>query len=174
MTRPLRLGLAGLGTVGTGVLDALQRHGKSMALRAGRPVIVVGVSARQRGKSRGGHNLDKIDWVEDPVTLASSPDIDVFVELIGGEGDPAETAVEAALKSGKPSSPPTRRSSPIMAHASPGSPMITGVALYFEAAVAGGIPIVKTMRESLAGNRCQAHLRHPQRHLQLHPDQDDP
>jgi len=101
MTRPLRLGLAGLGTVGTGVLDALQRHGKSMALRAGRPVTVVGVSARQREKSRGGHDLNKIDWVEDPVTLASSPDIDVFVELIGGEGDPARKAVEAALKSGK-------------------------------------------------------------------------
>ncbi|HKG75429.1 MAG TPA: homoserine dehydrogenase, partial [Aestuariivirgaceae bacterium] len=152
MTRPLRLGLAGLGTVGTGVLDALQRHGKSMALRAGRPVTVVGVSARQRGKSRGGHDLDKIDWVEDPVTLASSPDIDVFVELIGGEGDPARKAVEAALKSGKHV---VTANKALLAHHGARLARLAddhGVGLYFEAAVAGGIPIVKTMRESLAGN----------------------
>jgi homoserine dehydrogenase len=152
MTRPLRLGLAGLGTVGTGVLDALQRHGKSMALRAGRPVIVVGVSARQRAKSRGGHDLKKIDWVEDPVTLASSPDIDVFVELIGGEGDPARKAVEAALKSGKHV---VTANKALLAHHGARLARLAddnGVGLYFEAAVAGGIPIVKTMRESLAGN----------------------
>jgi homoserine dehydrogenase len=152
MTRPLRLGLAGLGTVGTGVLDALQRHGKSMALRAGRPVTVVGVSARQRGKSRGGHDLHKIDWVEDPVTLASSPDIDVFVELIGGEGGPARKAVEAALKSGKHV---VTANKALLAHHGARLARLAddhGVGLYFEAAVAGGIPIVKTMRESLAGN----------------------
>ena len=152
MTRPLRLGLAGLGTVGTGVLDALQRHGKSMALRAGRPVTVVGVSARERGKSRGGHDLGKIDWVEDPVTLASSPDIDVFVELIGGEGGPARKAVEAALKSGKHV---VTANKALLAHHGARLARLAddhGVGLYFEAAVAGGIPIVKTMRESLAGN----------------------
>jgi homoserine dehydrogenase len=152
MTRALRLGLAGLGTVGTGVLDALQRHGKSIALRAGRPVIVAGVSARQRAKPRGGHDLNKIDWVEDPVTLASSPDIDVFVELIGGEGDPARKAVEAALKSGKHV---VTANKALLAHHGARLARLAddqGVGLYFEAAVAGGIPIVKTMRESLAGN----------------------
>jgi homoserine dehydrogenase len=152
MTRPLRLGLAGLGTVGTGVLDALQRHGKSMALRAGRPVIVVGVSARERAKSRGGHDLKQIDWVEDPVTLASSPDIDVFVELIGGEGDPARKAVEVALKSGKHV---VTANKALLAHHGARLARLAddhAVGLYFEAAVAGGIPIVKTMRESLAGN----------------------
>jgi homoserine dehydrogenase len=152
MTRALRLGLAGLGTVGTGVLDALQRHGKSMALRAGRPVVVTGVSARQRAKSRGGHDLNKIAWVEDPVTLASSPDIDVFVELIGGEGDPARKAVEAALKSGKHV---VTANKALLAHHGARLARLAddhGVGLYFEAAVAGGIPIVKTMRESLAGN----------------------
>jgi homoserine dehydrogenase len=152
MTRALRLGLAGLGTVGTGVLDALQRHGKSMALRAGRPVIVAGVSARERAKPRGGHDLNKIEWVEDPVTLASSPDIDVFVELIGGEGDPARGAVEAALKSGKHV---VTANKALLAHHGARLARLAddhGVGLYFEAAVAGGIPIVKTMRESLAGN----------------------
>jgi homoserine dehydrogenase len=152
MTRALRLGLAGLGTVGTGVLDALQRHGKSIALRAGRPVTVVGVSARHRAKARGGHDVDKFDWVEDPVTLASSPDIDVFVELIGGEGDPARKAVEAALTSGKHV---VTANKALLAHHGGRLARLAddhGVGLYFEAAVAGGIPIVKTMRESLAGN----------------------
>ena len=123
-----------------------------MALRAGRPVVVTGVSARQRAKSRGGHDLNKIAWVEDPVTLASSPDIDVFVELIGGEGDPARKAVEAALKSGKHV---VTANKALLAHHGARLARLAddhGVGLYFEAAVAGGIPIVKTMRESLAGN----------------------
>jgi homoserine dehydrogenase len=152
MKRALRLGLAGLGTVGTGVLDALQKHGHSIALRAGRPVIAVAVSARHRGKSRGGHDLTKLEWVNDPVSLASSPDIDVFVELIGGEGNPARKAVETALKSGKHV---VTANKALLAHHGGGLARLAdahGVGLYFEAAVAGGIPIVKTMRESLAGN----------------------
>ncbi|HYM98287.1 MAG TPA: homoserine dehydrogenase, partial [Aestuariivirgaceae bacterium] len=152
MTRALRLGLAGLGTVGTGVLDALQKHGKSIALRAGRPVMVAAVSARQRAKSRGGHDLGKIEWINDPVTLAASPNIDVFVELIGGESDPAKKAVETALKAGKHV---VTANKALLAHHGGHLARLAdahGVGLYFEAAVAGGIPIVKTMRESLAGN----------------------
>jgi homoserine dehydrogenase len=152
MKNALRLGLAGLGTVGTGVLDALQKHGKSIAVKAGRPVTVVAVSARDREKSRGVHDLKHIEWVNDPVTLAASPEIDVFVELIGGEADPARTAVETALKAGK--HVVTANKALLARHGAHLARLADAksVGLYFEAAVAGGIPIVKTMRESLAGN----------------------
>ena len=90
MQRPLRIGIAGLGTVGTGVLDALRLHGAMIAARAGRPVMLAGVSARSRNKRRGEHDLARVAWHEDPVALARSPEIDVFVELMGGEGDPRQ------------------------------------------------------------------------------------
>ena len=101
MQRPLRIGIAGLGTVGTGVLDALRLHGAMIAARAGRPVELAGVSARSRNKRRGEHDLARVAWHDDPVALARSPEIDLFVELMGGEGDPAKAAVEAALRAGK-------------------------------------------------------------------------
>src|SRR5688572_4212794 len=152
MTKALRLGLAGLGTVGTGVLDALQKHGASLGLRAGRPVEVVAVSARNPAKARGGHDLSKLQWVNDVLQLARMPGIDVFVELIGGEGNPARGAVEAALTSGKHV---VTANKALLAHHGASLARLAdekGVGLYFEAAVAGGIPIVKAMRESLAGN----------------------
>ena len=152
MTKPLRLGLAGLGTVGTGVLDALQKHGASLGLRAGRPVEVVAVSARNPAKARGGHDLSRLQWVNDVVQMARMPGIDVFVELIGGEGDPAKGAVETALTSGKHV---VTANKALLAHHGASLARLAdekGVGLYFEAAVAGGIPIVKAMRESLAGN----------------------
>jgi homoserine dehydrogenase len=152
MTQALRLGLAGLGTVGTGVLDALQKHGKSIALRAGRPVKVTAVSARRRDKPRGGHDLTRFEWFNDPVTLAASPHVDIFVELIGGEADPAKRAVETALQAGKHV---VTANKALLAHHGARLARLAddhGVSLCFEAAVAGGIPIVKAMRESLSGN----------------------
>ena len=101
MAKSLRLGIAGLGTVGTGVLDALAKNGKAIAARAGTGIAVTAVAARNRAKDRG-HDLSGMDWFDDPVKLAQSPAIDVFVELMGGEGDPAKAAVEAALAAGKP------------------------------------------------------------------------
>src|SRR3954467_13998944 len=101
MGKALRLGIAGLGTVGTGVLDLLAANGASVAARAGRPVEVVAVSARTSMKKRA-HDLSRLRWYDDPVALARADDIDVFVELIGGEGDPARSAVEAALAAHKP------------------------------------------------------------------------
>ncbi len=85
MANALRLGIAGLGTVGTGVLDILKRHEKLLTARAGMKVSVTAVSARSRGKDRG-HDLSAYAWHDDPVKLAADPTIDVFVELIGGEG----------------------------------------------------------------------------------------
>ena len=95
------MGLAGLGTVGASVIAPDRtRSATTLTPRCGRPVEVVAVSARSRGKDRG-IDMTKLRWVADPVALARDPGIDVFVELIGGEGDPADAAVEAALKAGK-------------------------------------------------------------------------
>ena len=152
MTQALRLGIAGLGTVGAGVLDILARHKDLVALRAGRPVEVVAVAARSRGKDRG-HDLSKLTWHDDPVKLAADPDVDVFVELMGGEGDPAKAAVETAIRAGKHVITANKA---LLAHHGSALARLAeerGVALNFEASVAGGIPIIKTIREGLAGNR---------------------
>jgi homoserine dehydrogenase len=152
MSNALRLGIAGLGTVGTGVLDILAGHECLVASRAGRPISVTAVSARSRSKDRG-HDLSRLAWFDDPVALARSDKIDVFIELMGGEGDPAKAAVEAALSAGKPVITANKA---LLAHHGAGLARLAeakGVALNFEAAVAGGIPIIKTLREGLAGNR---------------------
>jgi homoserine dehydrogenase len=152
MGKSLKLGIAGLGTVGGGVLDILDRHAGVIAARAGMPVQVVGISARNKTKNRG-RDLSRIAWFDDPVTLATTPQIDVFIELMGGEGDPAKPAVEAAMRAGK--HVVTANKALLAYHGAALARLAdeTGVMLNFEAAVAGGIPIVKTLRESLAGNR---------------------
>jgi homoserine dehydrogenase len=152
MTQALRLGIAGLGTVGAGVLDILARHGDLVAARAGRPVEVVAVSARSKAKDRG-HDLSKFAWHDDPVKLAADPSVDAFVELMGGEGDPAKAAVETAIRHGKHVITANKA---LLAHHGSALARLAedkGVALNFEASVAGGIPIIKTIREGLAGNR---------------------
>jgi homoserine dehydrogenase len=151
MASPLKVGLAGLGTVGASVVRLLDEQRQSLTLRAGRPVEIVAVSARSRGKDRGV-DLKKFRWFTDPVKLASDPGIDAFVELIGGDGNPARAAVMAALKAGKPVV--TANKALLAKH---GIELATlaekqKVALNFEAAAAGAIPIVKTLREGLAGN----------------------
>ena len=152
MKQALRLGIAGLGTVGGGVLDILARHKDLVAARAGRPVEVVAVSARSKAKDRG-HDLSKLAWYDDPAKLAADPNVDVFVELMGGEGDPAKAAVETALTAGKHVITANKA---LLAHHGSALARLAdehGVALNFEASVAGGIPIVKAIREGLAGNR---------------------
>jgi homoserine dehydrogenase len=151
MAEPLKVGLAGLGTVGTAVIQLLERERDKLVARCGRPVEVVAVSARSRGKKRAV-DLKKVRWAADPVELAGDPGIDVLVEVIGGAGDPAKSAVEAALAAGKPVV--TANKALLAAH---GHKLATlaerqRVALNFEASVAGGIPIVKTLREGLNGN----------------------
>ena len=153
MTKQLRLGIAGLGTVGVGVLDLLEQHAEIMTARCGRIVVTTAVSARTRSAARGKHDISRFTWFDDPVSLAGSDDIDVFVELIGGEEGPARKAVETALKAGKHV---VTANKALLAHHGASLAQLAeaaGVALNFEAAVAGGIPIVKTMRESLAGNQ---------------------
>jgi homoserine dehydrogenase len=152
MPAPLKIGIAGLGTVGAAVVRMIEKERVSLALRCGRPVEVVAVSARSRGKDRG-IDLKKLRWVADPVALARDPGIDAFVELIGGEGDPAHAAVAAALGAGKPVV--TANKALLARHGTALAALAERhkVALNFEAAAAGAIPIVKTLREGLAGNR---------------------
>jgi len=152
MTNILSIGLAGLGNVGVGVLDIIAKHGPLLADRAGMPIRVTAVSARSRSKDRG-HDLSGLAWFDDPLELAKSPDIDVFVELMGGDGDPAKSAVEAAIVAGKHVITANKA---LLAHhgaALARAAETKGVALNFEASVAGGIPIIKTLREGLVGNR---------------------
>jgi homoserine dehydrogenase len=153
MAKSLRLGVAGLGTVGTGLLDLLAKHKAVIARRAGRPIEITAISARSKGKARGNHDLRGFTWFDDPKALAASGEIDVFVELMGGEGDPAKSAVTVAIKAGKPV---VTANKALLAHHGAELARLAddkNVALNFEASVAGGIPIVKTMREALAGNQ---------------------
>ncbi|HEV3395489.1 MAG TPA: homoserine dehydrogenase [Xanthobacteraceae bacterium] len=151
MGAPLKVGLAGLGTVGATVVRLIARQREALAARCGRPIEVVAVSARSRAKDRGV-DLKQLRWVDDPVALAKDPGIDVFVELMGGEGDPAKSAVEAALAAGK--SVVTANKALLARHGVTLAALAERhhVALNFEAAVGGAIPIVKTLREGLTGN----------------------
>jgi homoserine dehydrogenase len=151
MAEPLKVGLAGLGTVGTAVVHLLEQGRDKLTARCGRPIEVVAVSARSRSKRRD-IDVRKFRWVADPVALAGDPAIDVLVEVIGGAGDPAKRAVETALAAGKPV---VTANKALLARHGHKLAMLAErhrVALNFEAAVAGGIPIVKMLREGLNGD----------------------
>ena len=151
MTTPLRLGIAGLGTVGAEVVRILARSPDMIAARAGRPLQVVAVSARSRDKDRGV-DLSSYDWEDDPVALAKRSDIDVFVELMGGSDGPAKAATDAALARG---AHVVTANKAMLAHygqALAEAAEAKSAVLRFEAAVAGGIPVVKALTEGLAGN----------------------
>jgi homoserine dehydrogenase len=151
MAEPLKIGLAGLGTVGTAVVDLLERGRDKLIARCGRPIEVVAVGARSRSKKRA-IDLKKFRWIADPAALAADPAIDVFVEVIGGAGDPARRAVETALAAGKPVVTANKALLARHGHRLAVLAERHQVALNFEASVAGGIPIVKTLRESLNGD----------------------
>jgi homoserine dehydrogenase len=150
MVAPLKVGIAGLGTVGAEVVRLIENESRALSARCGRGVRVVAVTARSKVKKRGV-DLRGIDWAKNPQALAEDPNVDCFVELMGGAGDPAFSAIEAALKSGK--SVVTANKALIarhglrLAHAAEKH----GGALNFEAAVGAAIPVIKTLREGLAG-----------------------
>ncbi|MCQ8240842.1 homoserine dehydrogenase [Rhizosaccharibacter radicis] len=148
----LRVGIAGLGTVGAGTVRLLRVNSDLIAARAGRPVVVTAVSARERHRERG-IDVSDLAWHADPVALVSDPDVDVVVELIGGAEGPAARVVEAALSAGKPVV--TANKALIAVHGArlAAAAERAGVALAFEAAVAGGIPVIKALREGLAADR---------------------
>lgn len=151
MTAPLRIALAGLGTVGAGVIKVLQTNGALIARRAGRPIEVVAVSARDRMRDRGV-DLSAFQWVDDAPDLASLEGVDVVVELIGGADGPALALAQATMAAGK--ALVTANKAMIAHHgvALARTAETHGLALKFEAAVAGGIPVIKGLREGAAAN----------------------
>ncbi len=151
MTQPLRLGIAGLGTVGVGIVRIVQKHGALLATRAGRPIVITAVSARSKTKNRDV-DLSDYAWVDDPVTLAKRDDIDVFVEVMGGSEGPAKDATEAAIASGKDVVTANKALLALHGQALSEAAEAAGQVIRFEAAVAGGIPVVKSLTEGLAGN----------------------
>src|SRR3984957_20660417 len=149
----LRIGVAGLGTVGGGLLNFLAERPDFAP--AGATAAVTGVCARSRARARSA-DISNLPWWDDPVALAASPDNDVFVELIGAAAGPAKAAVEAALKLGKPVV--TANKALIAEHGAELAALAEahGAPLLFEAAVMGGTPAVKMLREAMVGDEVEA------------------
>ena len=151
MSKPLRVAIAGLGTVGAGTLKILRFHARTLERRCGRPIVVTAVSARNRNKNRGV-DLDPYAWYENPAVMATEAEADAVVEVIGGAEGIARATCEAALARGR--HVVTANKALIAHHGSQLARMAegAGVTLAYEAAVAGGIPIIKTLREGMAAN----------------------
>ena len=152
MSEPLRIGIAGLGTVGAEVFKQLSINNEYLSQRGGRPLEVTAVSARDRTKDRGVEIADRL-WVESPAAMAQSDNVDVVIELIGGSEGVAKEFVEAALDRGK--HVVTGNKALVAVHGTDLArrSSANGAAFYYESAVAGGIPIVKALREGLAANQ---------------------
>lgn len=151
MADPLRIALAGLGTVGGGVIRLVETNGALIARRAGRPLEIVAVCARDRAKDRGV-DLSRYAWEDDMTLLAERPDVDVVVELVGGADGPALALARRALGAGK--GLVTANKAMIAHHGMELAELAEArrVPLKFEAAVAGGIPVIKGLREGAAAN----------------------
>lgn len=153
MAQPaLRIGIAGLGTVGAGTVALLRANAALIEARAGRPISVTAVSARDRARDRGV-DLAGLRWHDDPLSLATDRDVDVVVELIGGAEGAARRLVEHALANGRPVVTANKALIAVHGGTLAASAERAGVALAFEAAVAGGIPVIKALREGLAADR---------------------
>src|ERR1700744_1385574 len=149
MVAPLKVGIAGPGTVGAEVVRRIEQQSRTLSLRSGRAIRVVAVTARSKAKKRA-LDLGGVTWAKSPLDLASDPNVDCFVELMGGAGEPALSAIEAALKAGK--SVVTANKALIAKHGLKLAKWAEqyGGALNFEAAVGAAIPVIKTLREGLA------------------------
>jgi homoserine dehydrogenase len=151
MVEPLKIGLAGLGTVGAGVVKLLDANADLIARRAGRPIEVVAVNARDRTRDRG-IDVARFDWVDDSAALAGRADVDVVVELIGGSDGPALVLARRTLAAGKAF---VTANKAMIAHHGlelAEAAEAVGTPLKYEAAVAGGIPVIKGLREGAAAN----------------------
>ncbi len=151
MSTTLRLGIAGLGTVGVGTVKIVQRNAALLTARTGREIAISAVSARTKGLDRGVR-LNDYAWEDDPVALARRDDVDVFVELIGGDEGPAKDAVEAAIDAGKDVVTANKALLAMHGQSLAERAEAKGVSIRYEAAVAGGIPAIKALTEGLAGN----------------------
>ena len=151
MTKPLRLGIAGLGTVGVGVIKIIQNKSSLLEARTGKQILISAVTAKSKTKDRG-IDLSPYQWERDPASLANREDIDVFIELIGGHEGAAKEAVEIAISKGKNVVTANKALLAHHGHELALKAEENGSILRFEAAVAGGIPVIKSLTEGLAGN----------------------
>lgn len=151
MAEPLRIALAGLGTVGGGVIRLIETNGALITRRAGRPIVITAVSARDRTKDRGV-DISRYAWEDDMTAMAAREDVDAVVELVGGADGPALILARNAISHGK--SLVTANKAMIAHHGLELAEMSekARVALKFEAAVAGGVPVIKGLREGAAAN----------------------
>ncbi len=151
MAEPLRIALAGLGTVGAGVIRLAEANAALIARRAGRPITITAISARDRTRDRGV-DLSRYTWEDDMTGIAARPDVDVVVELVGGADGPALTLARNAIQQGK--ALVTANKAMIAHHGLDlaRAAEAARVPLKFEAAVAGGIPVIKGLREGAAAN----------------------
>ncbi len=151
MSDVLRLGIAGLGTVGVGVIRIIQNQAERLEMRTGKKIVVTAVSARSKAKDRGV-DLSSYAWEDDPVELAKRDDVDLFVELMGGSEGAAKEAIEAAIATGKDVVTANKALLAIHGQAIAEAAEDAGICVRYEAAVAGGIPVIKSLLEGLAGN----------------------
>ena len=154
MAEPLRIALAGLGTVGSGVIRLIETNAQLITRRAGRPIAISAVSARDRNRDRGV-DLSPYEWQDDLTAMAARDDVDVVVELVGGSDGPALTLARNALRQGKGL---VSANKAMIAHHGMELAALAeehGAPLRFEAAVAGGIPVIKGLREGAAANRIE-------------------
>lgn len=151
MSDVLRLGIAGLGTVGVGVIRIIQNQAERLEMRTGKKIVVTAVSARSKAKDRGV-DLSSYAWEDDPVSLAKRDDVDLFVELMGGSEGAVKEAIEAAIATGKDVVTANKALLAIHGQAIAEAAEDAGVCVRYEAAVAGGIPVIKSLLEGLAGN----------------------
>jgi len=149
--KSIKIAIAGLGTVGAGVIKVLNDNADAISARCGRSIVVTAVTARDRTRDRGV-SLDGIRWLDNPLDMATDPEVDVVVELIGGSDGIAKALCETALANGKHV---VTANKALIAHHGTALAKLAedkGVSICYEAAVAGGIPIIKALREGLAGN----------------------
>jgi homoserine dehydrogenase len=151
MADALRIGIAGLGTVGAATIRILTSAHNELSVRAGRPIRIVAVSARTKGRDRGV-DLSGYRWHDDPVALAQDPEVDLVVELMGGSEGQAKALVEAALAAGKPVVTANKALLASHGQSLARAAEASGTTIAFEAAAAGGIPVIKALREALVGN----------------------
>ncbi len=154
MASPLKIAVAGLGTVGAGVFKLLAENGELLTQRCGRPLVVTAASARDRTRNRGVA-LGPAKWFDDAAALAAEADADIVVELIGGSDGIAKRVCETAIARGRHVVTANKALLAVHGTALARAAEAKGVALCYEAAVAGGIPVIKALREGLAANRIE-------------------
>ena len=155
MSKPLKLAIAGLGTVGVGVIKIIQQHGEVIAKRAGRPIEIIAVNARNRSKERGV-DLSAYEWIDNTAALSQMDNVDVVIELIGGADGIAYSLVKDSVSNGKHVVTANKALLAHHGHELANLSEDNNVSINYEAAVAGGIPVIKAMREGFAANDVQA------------------